>query len=229
MMMRQNTERLLLDALFKELDKLPLATWFTIEQLADASPDLQKGADGRYAIVGENASVSLEDLESVKYEVMRHAREAGLYVNYDYECGLSVHEYVSADEFAFDDIESMMLRSAPALRPFGATEIKYDGETLEMTEGWRNDPDSVKGMAIIGEEEYDNLRKLVARVDLPHWKRDYHNYNVLDGWGWNLNVWFKDKRVFVSSGSNAWPDSFGDFWDGLLEIMGLDSEWECPI
>ena len=85
--MRQSTERLLRKSLCKVLDNQPKAAWFTIEQLADASPDLQKRADGRYAIIGGNASVSLEDLESIECEVVQHAEDAGLFVNFDTTAG----------------------------------------------------------------------------------------------------------------------------------------------
>ena len=208
--MRTDTENRLIEALEKELDKLPLATWTTVERLADASPFLHKGDDGRYTIVGKSASVSPEDLENAEFEVMHHAEEAGLFVDCHYECGFSVHEHVSAGEFAFSNIETMLLTLIPARCPFDATEIKYNGATLAITEGWGNGPDSVKRMAAVEEEERDSLRRLIERVDLPHWDRQYRNYCVLDGWGWNLIVWLKDKRVFVSEGSNEWPDMFGE-------------------
>lgn len=227
--MRQSTERLLRKSLCKVLDNQPKAAWFTIEQLADASPDLQKRADGRYAIIGENASVSLEDLESIECEVVQHAKDAGLFVNFDYDCGLSVHEYVAADEFDFENIETMLLRFGPVFHPFDASEIEYDGATLAITAGWQHDPDRVKGVVIVGGEERAALRSLIAQVDLPHWERRYDDLGMLDGWSWDLIVWFKGKRVFVSEGSNAWPDAFGQLWDGLREIIGLDPEWEYLV
>ena len=227
--MRASMENRLVKALTEALDKLPLATWTTAEQLADASPFLQKEDEGHYTIVGESASVSPEDLENAEFEVMHHAEEAGMFVDCHYECGFSVHEYVSAGEFAFSSIETMLLTLIPTRCPFDATEIKHDGTTLAMTKGWENSPNFEKIMVAVEEEERNNLRRLIERVDLPHWNRKYRNNYVLDGWDWNLVVWFKDKRVFASEGSNEWPDMFGELWDGLHEILGIETKWECPL
>ncbi len=108
-------------------------------------------------------------------------------MNFDYDCGLSVHEYVAADEFDFENIETMLLRFGPVLRPFDASEIEYDGATLAITAGWQqHDPDRVKGVVIVGGEERAALRSLIAQVDLPHWERRYDDLGMLDGWSWDL-------------------------------------------
>ena len=225
--MEDRIDGLVVDALYEELMKLPLGVRATPEQVADASPRLAKEDDGCYVVVGERAVITPVNLEDLMGEALFRAREAGLYVDKDFEQGsFSLHEYMPADEFDFDEIESMRLQYGAVMR-IDRTEFKYDRETLSMTDGSQGFPGFEEHALHLDDSMRDDLAALFEEADVRHWERDYEPVGVAfcDGYSWNLVVRFEDGRVFVSGGSNAWPEAFRELWDGMCVMLGLAYRW----
>jgi len=58
------------------------------------------------------------------------------------------------------------------------------------------------------------------------WKERYSNKGILDGTGWNLSIFFLDKdnklKLFRFSGSNAYPENWGEFTKIMEKIVGTN-------
>ena len=230
----------LVEALCRQIDEWPLGKWVMMEELASMAPDIEFDEDEeQYTIAGTYGPFSPEDIVEAEVEVQAHAEEKGLFVDQDFDKGISLHERIDpATEFDFDEIEYLKLTYEPALLLGGQSEAVYDGESLDVGPKWKNYTGFQGKSAMLDQEGKESLRSLIEEAGVPSWDREYApiGYMVLDGWGWNLLVRFKGGKVFASEGSNAWPETLGLFWEGLFDIVGLDvsnggerPEWVCEL
>ena len=61
----------------------------------------------------------------------------------------------------------------------------------------------------------------IADLHIGEWRRNYINYNVLDGTQWSIDIEYDDERRPVHiEGSNAFPYNFSD----LLELLGVEDK-----
>ena len=56
-------------------------------------------------------------------------------------------------------------------------------------------------------------------VNLLDWKRRYENPGVLDGTGWQVEI-YREGRDLVKSGDNAFPDEWDAFCSSIGKIAG---------
>ena len=56
-------------------------------------------------------------------------------------------------------------------------------------------------------------------VNLLDWKRRYENPGVLDGTGWQVEI-YREGRDLVKSGNNAFPNEWGAFCSAIGKITG---------
>ena len=230
---------LLVSALCRQLDEWPLGKWFTIEELASCSPDIECDEDGeQYTVAGVERPFSYIDVDDAETEVLDYAEGKGLFVEEDLSKGISLREYVdTAKEFDFDEIESFSLTYEVALRLGGQSEARYDGDTLEIAPVCP-DITGFSGRSVqMDAGKKERLRDLMEEAGVRSWARDYQPDDiVLDGWGWALTIRFKNGKVFASEGMNAWPETLGFFWEGLFDIVGIKvpsgddkPEWVCHL
>ena len=74
MIMQERTEEVLASVMREALERLPRATWATAEQLAEASPGLERCGNGRYEVVKLGATVSAEEVQAAALSAVRLAR-----------------------------------------------------------------------------------------------------------------------------------------------------------
>ena len=60
-------------------------------------------------------------------------------------------------------------------------------------------------------------------VNLLDWKRSYENPGVLDGTGWEIEI-YREGRNLVKSGDNAFPDEWDSFCSAIGKITGRKFE-----
>ena len=92
MIMQERTEEALAAAMRLEFGRLPRGTWMTAEQLAEASPDLERCGDGRYEVVMLGATVSADEVQAAAREAMHDASDVGVRVAYDGRRGFAVYD-----------------------------------------------------------------------------------------------------------------------------------------
>lgn len=66
----------------------------------------------------------------------------------------------------------------------------------------------------------EKLNQLYVTNRLASWNGfDKYNPNVLDGYGFDLRIAFNDGKTLSASGSNAFPQGYGDFTEQLDELF----------
>lgn len=230
----------LVKALCRQIDEWSLGKWVKMEELASIAPNIEFDEnDELYLVEGVDGQFSPEDVDEAEVEVQTYAEEKGLFVDRDFDRGISLHERIDpAAEFDFDDIEYLKLSYEPALLFRGQSEAVYDGESLEVAPRWKNSTGFQGKSVKLDQKGKERLRSLIEEAGVLSWDREYApiGYMVLDGWGWNLLVRFKGGKVLASEGSNAWPETLGLFWEGLFDIVGLEVSdgderpaWVCEL
>ncbi len=57
---------------------------------------------------------------------------------------------------------------------------------------------------------WETFWKEMEKLDVWNWKKEYFNYDILDGCSCSIKISYNGKKV-KSEGSNAWPDEFKNF------------------
>ncbi|MBQ9041299.1 MAG: hypothetical protein IJ111_00625 [Eggerthellaceae bacterium] len=227
-------------ALCRQIDEWPLGKWAMMEDLASRAPEIEFDEDeGLYRVEGADRLFASEEIDEAEAEVQAYAEEKGLFVEQDFDRGISLHERVdSAAKFDFDEIKYLELTYEPALRLGGESKAVYDGETLEVAPAWKGISGHQGRSIKLDQEGRNRLRDLIEVTSVSSWDKAYApvGYMVLDGWGWTLLIRFRSGKVFASEGSNAWPETLGLLWEGLFDIVGLEvpggderPEWVCEL
>ena len=73
---------------------------------------------------------------------------------------------------------------------------------------------------IIDSELWNSLSNGLESLELPYWQKSYSNPLILDGEQWELKLKFKNRRVLVWSGSNAYPPYYRDLLNLVDKIFG---------
>ena len=165
-------------------------------------------------------------------------------VNYDdvEEAGERLWEFADEEGLFFDDADSERFALRRFTEPGRPIDFKRVSEMAFETFVYRNLDGNVSialeddkltldsGLSDVGEsnneismtaELTEQLTQLFAEFGVSSWKRDYEpeGYIVLDGEGWSLTVIFDDESVFLSQGSNAWPERFDELKEKLVELF----------
>jgi hypothetical protein len=78
--------------------------------------------------------------------------------------------------------------------------------------------DSTEEDFVIAEEKLIQFVKYASRY-CRSWKRDYENYEFMDGTSWSCTIWIDDFKL-VSQGYMAYPSNFKPFLDKLSILTG---------
>ena len=92
MIMQERTDEVLASAMLEVFARQPRATWLTVEQLADASPHLERCGGDRYEVVKLGATVSADEVRAAAIGAIRRGEDAGLLVDYDRKLGFAVFD-----------------------------------------------------------------------------------------------------------------------------------------
>ncbi len=57
-------------------------------------------------------------------------------------------------------------------------------------------------------EFYEFCLKLIKDIKVLNWKKDYTEPNILDGYGWMIEIFFDNGNKFSSKGLNKKPSRF---------------------
>ena len=57
-------------------------------------------------------------------------------------------------------------------------------------------------------EFHEICLKLVQDIKVLNWKKDYTDPNILDGYGWEIKIYFENGNKFLSEGLNKKPPRF---------------------
>ena len=229
----------LIKALCEQMERWPLATLVSMEKLAELSPIIEVMDGCEFIVAGVNEVFDFEDIDEAEIEVQAYMEDKGFYVGWDYDLGISIHEYVDpSTEFIFEDIEYLVLTYSHYLDITAQSKVSYDGDTLRVAPE-NEELFDCRGLETrLDEEGKTRLKKLIDDVGLRLWKREYEPIGcmVYGGWYWGLTIRFRNGKVFASRGDNAWPETLGFFWEGLFEIVGLEVPsgderpmWVCEL
>lgn len=94
-----------------------------------------------------------------------------------------------------------------------------DGEYTFEYEAMDHD-DYGKMTAAVDSSVIDKLNDLYLKCRVAEWD-GYSKYNsmICDGDGFSLSLKFNDKKHMSASGSNAYPERYRQFYDGMNEIL----------
>ena len=128
----------------------------------------------------------------------------------------------------FAAVRSMTFATFTYIRLGSRVEIALEDGALVLRRGLAAD---TAGAVEATPSLTGKLTQLFAECGVCNWKRNYkpEGYVVYDGEGWELSLTFEYGSVFESSWSNAWPEEFGAFWDGLCSILGAGGGWVDPF
>lgn len=68
-------------------------------------------------------------------------------------------------------------------------------------------------------EQWEKFWNECGKAKIWHWKKRYQNKNIIDGYGWMVDIKFGDK-IIQSSGSNESPQCFDCFLESVRKIIG---------
>ena len=119
----------------------------------------------------------------------------------------------------FAQVKIMSFKTYVQIHIGSEEEVALENGNLELRHGFKEDLDGIIPMSPALEEQ---LTQLFEACDVSNWKRHYtppKDLCVLDGYGWDLTLVFKDESVFETGGSNGWPDQFDNLDEGLLGLF----------
>ena len=61
---------------------------------------------------------------------------------------------------------------------------------------------------VLSEEDSNAVDEFIGALNIPKWKSEYDNPNILDGEQWSVQVVFADGSRYKSTGSNAYPSAW---------------------
>lgn len=63
--------------------------------------------------------------------------------------------------------------------------------------------------------QWDAVARELTRMEIPCWKKDYFDHDILDGIQWDLSLRFSSGLKLKKFGSNAFPV----YWDKFLQLL----------
>ena len=227
--MTRDYEAKLTNLLWEELRALPFGTLTSVDELVERSDAIELQAGGTLKIEGIDGPVdagTIEDaIEDAVELLFGRAREEGFFFEDGDDMRFALRNYVEAgsaidysklDELHFevdsygtiDSRREVSIENGPC------------GRTLCRAEGF-----GAKEALPLTPELADRVVRVLDDCNVAAWFRDYQpvGYRVLDGEEWSLKLVFEDGSVFVSGGSNAWPDEYERLEEGLMGLFGEQS------
>ncbi len=219
-MLSEVIESYLCDLLVKRFKKYPLGEAIEEEELLNSLPDFEKQQDGTYVINRMNTVFDRDDLDSIVVEALNKLEDEGYFVD-----GFYTDEYrlfkrlMPGDSVDWASLRKMKYREWLELSITSDKGFALDGNTLSEAKG-RFEEDPGKSVSLSG-EQLVKLRHILEDADVLNWKKNYQpeGYLVLDGTSWDFKMVFEGNKVFASSGSNAWPDGFDEFYESIMSML----------
>ena len=207
--------------LWTELKALPFGTWTTVDDLIDLSPKLKMLDNGNCAIAEHNDLVDYDDIEEASERLWEFADEEGLFFDDADSERFALRSFTEPGRpIDFKNVSEMAFETFVYIKLDGNVSIALEDDKLTLDSGLF-DAEESNNEIIMTAEPAEQLTQLFEEFGVNSWKRDYEpqGYRVLDGEGWSLTVIFDDETLFLSQGSNAWPEGFDELKDGLLKIF----------
>ena len=207
--------------LWTELKALPFGTWTTVDELIDLSPKLKMLDNGDCAIAEHNDPVDYDDIEEAGERLWEFADEEGFFFDdadserFALRCFMEPGQPIDFKRVSEMAFETFVYRNLD-----GNVSIALEGDKLTLDSGSFNAGESNNEISMTVELT-EQLTQLFEEFSVSSWKRDYEpeGYRVLDGEGWSLTVIFDDEAVFLSQGSNAWPEGFDELKERLVKLF----------
>ena len=99
-------------------------------------------------------------------------------------------------------------------------DIKEEDGKLIFTYKAMENPEFGEMKTECGKEILSQLYALYKEMRIAEWNRfDKYNSKVLDGSGFSLRIKFCDNEELDASGSNAFPERYGEFTDEMYDIL----------
>ena len=224
-MLYEVIEDYLCDLLVRRFKKYPLGEAIEKEELLNSLPDFEKQPDGTYAINRMNTVFDKDDLDDIIVEALNKLEDEGYFVE-----GFYSDEYrlfkrlMPGDSVDWMSLREMKYRELLELRMISGKGFALDGNTLSEVKGCSGE-ETGKSVSL-SDEQLVKLRHILEDADVVSWKENYQpeGYMVLDGTSWDFKMVFEGNKVFASSGSNAWPDGFEEFYASIMSMLEEGAE-----
>lgn len=92
--------------------------------------------------------------------------------------------------------------------------ITFEGE--EVKKAYENFMYSRYENSTLSHSKQEFLEKL-SEIDVENWKDSYIVFGTVDGYSWELNVYYEDGEKLIKKGANDYPENMDELLD-LLEI-----------
>ena len=95
-------------------------------------------------------------------------------------------------------------------------------EAENSSDRWGTDDGDVDFVLVssLQGEDIDTFFRQTARHGFTHWARFYQDHTVLDGATWNEKIVFSDGTIKESSGTNKYPETWGDIMQDFEDLTG---------
>ena len=207
--------------LWTELKALPFGTWTTVDELVDLSSKLKMLDYGDCAIAEHSDLVNYDDVEEAGERLWEFADEEGLFFDDADSERFALRRFTEPGRpIDFKRVSEMAFETFVYRNLDGNVSIALEDDKLTLDSGLSDVGESNNEISMTAELT-EQLTQLFAEFGVSSWKRDYEpeGYIVLDGEGWSLTVIFDDESVFLSQGSNAWPERFDELKEKLVELF----------
>jgi len=100
---------------------------------------------------------------------------------------------------------------------YGMTRYQFkanDMGSVITTSSWTSPANDT----VLSHYETTEFQKKICELKTENWKKEYIDYDVLDGTEWKLIITYSDEKPVEYRGSNAYPSK----WDNLVSIFGYE-------
>ena len=126
------------------------------------------------------------------------------------------HTEITSIEFSFGDFFTGRSRVSIIGSSDGTATWSVASRSVEFSKG----VDS-KSFETISKERWDELRAdLCDEAKILSWKSGYVDSNILDGFQWDLEIFFSDGKTKETGGSNDYPKEWDKFRRLLRKLTG---------
>ena len=126
------------------------------------------------------------------------------------------YDEITSIEFSFGGFFSGRSRVSIIGSSDGTATWSVASRSIDFSEG----TDS-KSFETISKEKWEKLRMdLCDKARIISWKSGYVDSNILDGFQWDLEIFFSDGKTKETGGSNDYPKEWNEFRRLLRKLTG---------
>lgn len=124
------------------------------------------------------------------------------------------HGEITSIEFSFGDFFTGRSRVSIIGSSDGTATWSMSNRTIDF-------PGEGKTFETISKERWDKLRMdLCDKAGILSWKSSYVDSDILDGFQWDLEIFFSDGKTKEIGGSNDYPKEWNEFRKLLRKLTG---------